>query len=633
MSIKRTALPTAVLGLVLLISALGGMQPGPTLGNAEPGLIEATGVPVMVVAKSGNTQPIYGPPPHPQHGPQAPTANIVVNYSGTWDPQAQAAFDYAVGIWEGLISSPVPIIVDAYWEPLPTGVLGSSGPTRFFANFQGAPQSNTLYPVALANKMYGSDLSGLADIQASFNSNFSISGSSGWYFGTDGQTPLNRWDLVSVVLHELGHGLGFIGTMDANNSNHTASWGWSGLPAIFDRFAENGSGASLLVYASGSTDLYNQLTSGNIYFDGPAANAANSGTPAKLYAPSSWSGGSSYAHLDETFNNTPNALMTWSLLNGEAQHSPGPVTLGIIADIGWSLSGPQNTPTLTLTPTATYTPTWTPTATPTVTPLTSPASYAYLPGTYKNYARPTFTPTPTATTTPIPTLSPGTGIYGRVTVNGSAMPGIPLSLRRYDSSLDQWSTIASQNTDLSGRFDFSGLPTLESGDIYTVIYLNQSSNNERLYLWVTPYIRNYTSGSAIEAGEFDIADVILQGPGDDASVSLPTTFYWSRRPHTTSDRYVFHLLDQATSTAEYFSSSLGYANFYTLTGLPAGFVANQLYAWEVLVYPPGGGYPDQGWGLSFDFRYITFTSVQQNSAEQPLQSSSQEIPIDPITQR
>jgi hypothetical protein len=62
-------------------------------------------------------------------------------------------------------------------------------------------------------------------------------------------------------------------------------------------------------------------------------------------------------------------------------------------------------------------------------------------------------------------------------------------------------------------------------------------------------------------------------------------------------------------------------------------VANQLYAWEVLVYPPGGGYPDQGWGLSFDFRYITFTSVQQNSAEQPLQSSSQEIPIDPITQR
>ena len=36
--------------------------------------------------------------------------------------------------------------------------------------------------------------------------------------GTDGNTPLGKIDFVTVVLHEIGHGLGFTGSMDVDTA-------------------------------------------------------------------------------------------------------------------------------------------------------------------------------------------------------------------------------------------------------------------------------------------------------------------------------------------------------------------------------------------------------------------------------
>src|SRR6185369_13560020 len=104
--------------------------------------------------------------------------------------------------------------------------------------------ANTWYPIGLANKLSGQDLAPAEpDILATFNSD-----RDDWYFGTDGQTPLNDFDFATTVLHELGHGLGFIGSMDIPNAQ--GDWGvfdssFTGAPFIFDRFALNKSGQQL----------------------------------------------------------------------------------------------------------------------------------------------------------------------------------------------------------------------------------------------------------------------------------------------------------------------------------------------------------------------------------------------------
>ncbi|MEQ8383880.1 MAG: CARDB domain-containing protein, partial [Coleofasciculus sp. A1-SPW-01] len=265
---------------------------------------------------------------------QTQTSTINVNYNG-FSTQAQAAFEYAVDIWENLIVSPVPIEVEANWTPLGTGTLGSAGANDYYSNFTNAAYADTWYPIALANSLAGFDLDTTAhDINAHFNSN-----EPNWYFGTDGNTPTGKTDFVSVVLHELGHGLGFLGSMDYDSNTEQGSW-WS-QPLIYDHFTVNGSGQKLIdTFPNNSVALGAQLTSDNLFFNGSNAVAANGGTNPKLYAPSTWDSGSSYAHLDEAIyeSGNSNALMTPQISTGEAHHDPGAVTLGIFEDLGWVIN-------------------------------------------------------------------------------------------------------------------------------------------------------------------------------------------------------------------------------------------------------------------------------------------------------
>lgn len=311
-------------------------------------------------------------PPRQMAGRARQTATITVNWNPNtcaedvtpWPADAQAAFAFAVDIWESVIVSTVPIEVDACWRPLGTNVLGAAGTTSIRRNFSGAPQPNTWYPIALANEATKSDLNGgEGEIIANFSSQFT-----NWYFGTDGKPGPSQYDFVTVVVHEIAHGLGFAGSMTVMSG--IGQYGYSGHPTAFDHFAKNGGGISLVGgFQNGSAALAAQLTNGNIHFDAPAVRNANGGNPAELYAPSSWVQGTSFSHLDDIFDNSDNALMTHSISNGEAIHDPGDITLALFSEMGWETSDfvppvPQTpTPTPTQNP---GTPTPEPSATPTV---------------------------------------------------------------------------------------------------------------------------------------------------------------------------------------------------------------------------------------------------------------------------
>lgn len=294
-------------------------------------------VQVRAIFQDMNTY--IGPPQEFLEG-RPRTANFVVTYNG-FTPQAQTAFQFAVDIWSTILTSSVPIRVTANWTPLSPGVLGSAGASTIFRDFPNAPQAQTWYAVALAEKLAGNTLNhpDSADINANFSSTLP-----NWYLGTDGNAPPGTFDFVSVVLHELCHGLGFFGSMTV--SGGLGSWGFgTGFPVIYDRFTENGAGQQLIdtnIFPNNSAALAAQLTGNNLFFDGPEARMANGGNPPRIYAPNPWEQGSSYSHLDEaTFPpGNPNSLMTPQIGQAEVIHNPGAITLGLYDDIGWTTTPP-----------------------------------------------------------------------------------------------------------------------------------------------------------------------------------------------------------------------------------------------------------------------------------------------------
>jgi hypothetical protein len=282
--------------------------------------------------------------------PESAIATFSITYvaSGGTDPwgascttfpeEAKTAFTAAAAIWGNILQSSVPITIRACWSNLgsPT-TLGYSGVGVLHRNFTGAPLTNTWYGASLANALAGSDLAlGSFDMHITYNSTFS------WYYGTDGSPSSAQMDLMTVVLHEIAHGLNFSGSM--LYAGGTGSWGNVSPPTnpdVYDTFMRDGSGNQLIdtgVYANPSTALGSALTSDNVWFHGSNAMAANGGQRVKMYAPSTWLSGSSYAHLDyNTFYGTTNKLMVFALSAGSAIHDPGPIATGILRDVGWSI--------------------------------------------------------------------------------------------------------------------------------------------------------------------------------------------------------------------------------------------------------------------------------------------------------
>ncbi|HEU4432935.1 MAG TPA: PA domain-containing protein [Pyrinomonadaceae bacterium] len=152
-----------------------------------------------------------------------PAAPVGGNPGTTLGEQRLIAFHHAADIWAARLETNVPIRIRAQFVPLGPGVLGSAGPISVVRNFPNAPLPNTWYHIALANKFAGLDLNvNLEDINASFSTNFNF------YLGLDnnhGSQP----DLVTVLLHEFAHGLGF-----SQLANLTSGALFNGGPDVYN---------------------------------------------------------------------------------------------------------------------------------------------------------------------------------------------------------------------------------------------------------------------------------------------------------------------------------------------------------------------------------------------------------------
>jgi len=205
------------------------------------------------------------------------------NPGTTVGAQRLAVFQEAARLWGLSIDSDVTINIQANFEPLTcdatSGVLGRAySPTVYASGTSGIafPEQNTWYVAAETERFAGRALlSGTGtsptnyEIVANFNSTVGTStclGGVDWYYGLDGNHG-EKINLLSVVLHEFGHGLGF-----SSFVNPTTGQNLNDQTDIWSRFLfDQGSGKHWVDLDDNGRKA--SVSSNALAWDGPAVKA------------------------------------------------------------------------------------------------------------------------------------------------------------------------------------------------------------------------------------------------------------------------------------------------------------------------------------------------------------------------
>jgi hypothetical protein len=276
------------------------------------------------------------------------------NPATTLGQQRINVFQQAADILESYLDIKVDVGVEAKFDALDcnssSAVLGSAGALYIDRDFIGALNPSTWYHAALVNNLSTTDRFAGNEIHATFNS--SIDNNNGclneisWYYGFDdpalaGGSYSNDSSLLSVVIHEILHGLGVssfvsssgtlhLGYMDAYSNNlldQSTNKAWSAM-----------NDSERLTSMTNTNNLV--WTGSNVNTSTPAlalTDGVNSGK-VEMYAPSPFEQGSSVSHFSK--DATPNEIMEPSYT--EFLTTPGMATQ-LLQDMGWALvSAPAN---------------------------------------------------------------------------------------------------------------------------------------------------------------------------------------------------------------------------------------------------------------------------------------------------
>jgi hypothetical protein len=349
-----------------------------TLVNFEPSSVTATlsaslatsiqpAAIEMVFDDAGTTQD-----PCDTSGWNASEARTPVrgNTGTTLGQQRRLAAQEAARLLTLELAPRVPVKIQACWEDLTDPESGSTtlaeaGPTSFFVDdigFGGKlptfEKPYTWYASAAAAQQLGASLCRIDrtvpcarafDVQATFNSSLDRPGAINFDYGfTQGASSTS---FVTVAMHEIAHGLGFIGLIDLDAEDGGVVGRkfslFSGAPLWDDAYGANAivlsndqqtsrpflrisdaeraqalSAEPLLRFAGN-----NAIASGPDVFNPPPVNAI------RLHAPATISPGSTYSHISAF--NYGTQLMTASI-NTSGPRSLG-IAGGVLRDVGWSI--------------------------------------------------------------------------------------------------------------------------------------------------------------------------------------------------------------------------------------------------------------------------------------------------------
>ena len=278
-----------------------------------------------------------------------PRAALPTNAGTTLGQQRLNVFNFAAARWAERLGGSGTIVVLADWLGFSSadcnassGTLGFAG-AFYYSGFSGAPSATTWYPAGLANQLNGSDVdSGNAEVRASFNPNIdgdpNCLGGAGFYYGTD-HSAGSKIDLLNVVMHEIGHGLGV-----ATTTSRSTGTPVQGRFSIYDQFLYDQASGLFWTQMTDEQRRNSAISNGSLTWNSLALDQAaqgyltsglNSGH-VRMFDPNPLQGGSSVAHFSTAA--TPDLLMEPFLSRSLRSGEQVDLTTCLLKDMGWTLA-------------------------------------------------------------------------------------------------------------------------------------------------------------------------------------------------------------------------------------------------------------------------------------------------------
>jgi uncharacterized protein (TIGR03382 family) len=171
-----------------------------------------------------------------------PASPLGLNPGTNRGDQALIVFQTAAAMWGATVRSTVPILIDSQFDSATTNnefactsqgtVLAFTQPSGYFTS-SSYPNPTAGYPVPLANALSEAENTNAQTPQFQVNINADLGTTkcdfpAAWYFGLDTQIPEGGISLLTTLLHEFGHGLGYSSLVDPSTGEG------SGPLSIFD---------------------------------------------------------------------------------------------------------------------------------------------------------------------------------------------------------------------------------------------------------------------------------------------------------------------------------------------------------------------------------------------------------------
>ncbi len=271
-----------------------------------------------------------------------PHVNLEPIFVGSWSASRRQAVEHAFNIWESVLVASYAsetIHVQLKHAQLGANKLQATSSSRDAVD-------HASYTSALANHVAHRDIHpDDAEFSISVNSNAAFT----WYEGTDGNPPIGQYDFVSVMLHEVGHGLGFDDNeiLSEYNTSGPCRVGQLCIEEVhrtFSQYADqieyrpDGSPAKRLSALS-PQEYQVARVSDELYWVGDNGIDQNYGGAIRMYAPDQFSDGSSVCHVDpDTTNNSvpSGSFLMYPGIGSGTVRRLSPTEVGMLEDLGWN---------------------------------------------------------------------------------------------------------------------------------------------------------------------------------------------------------------------------------------------------------------------------------------------------------